>query len=312
MENLIMKRFGQLITVILMVLLVLTGCGQKEQEEKQPETPAEQVLIRIETEGLGEIAVCNIADGTPAFEDGHPYTSSAMNVDKDTDLVAVCRAKEDGWTFVKWTKDGADYSEAEQIEIHADKDTVYTAVFVTSQSSETVDFNIEDIKVLGDILDLNYVASGYDDDQYIHAFEVNGIVYRAVAKLPADVQQAIDSLDWKSDDYYDKEYELLAPVEITQLENISEHAMTQEEMNNAFAGKTVGEILDEGWEIKSYYYSEDRVDIWKMDDMFCYVLVFDTKYDSNNRDSDSLRDLVVASVEYLGVNDPVDLSIPLD
>ena len=307
-----MKRFGQLITVILMVLLVLTGCGQKEQEEKQPETPGEQVLIRIETEGLGEIAVGNKADGTPSFEDGHPYTSSAMNVDKDTDLVAVCRAKEDGWTFVKWTKDGADYSEAEQIEIHADKDTVYTAVFVISQSSETVDFNIEDIKVLGDILDLNYVASAYDDDQYIQAFEVNGIVYRAIAKLPADVQQAIDSLDWKSDDCYDKEYELLAPVEITQLENISEHAMTQEEMNNAFAGKTVGEILDEGWEIKSYYYSEDRVDIWKMDNMFCYVLVFDTKYDSNNRDSDSLRDLVVASVEYLGVNDPTDLSIPLD
>ena len=70
--------------------------------------------------------------------------------------------------------------------------------------------------------------------------------------------------------------------------------------------------LDEGWEIKSYYYSEDRVDIWNMDNMFCYVLVFDTKYDSNNRDSDSLRDLVVASVEYLGVNDSAVLSIPLD
>lgn len=93
------------------------------------ETPDYIGTLMINTEGLGFIAY-GPEDETVEFEEEYPDQSAAVNVAEPTNYVIKAKADE-GWKFVKWTKDGEDFSEEPEITVEVTGDVEYRAVFET-------------------------------------------------------------------------------------------------------------------------------------------------------------------------------------
>ena len=90
----------------------------------------EQALVKINTEGMGQIAWAYEGEEVE-FDDDYPYQSAGVS-DAYGQTITIA-AKEDpnveGFTFVKWTKDGADFSTDAEIQVFVDGDAEYVAVF---------------------------------------------------------------------------------------------------------------------------------------------------------------------------------------
>ena len=92
-----------------------------------PKDEADGFSVAIHTEGLGQIAYA--AEGeTPEFDDAFPMQDALPNLTGNATYVFAPKA-DDGFTFLKWTKDGNDYSTDEQITVTLSEDAEYTAVF---------------------------------------------------------------------------------------------------------------------------------------------------------------------------------------
>ena len=91
------------------------------------DVPEFAMTLKINTEGLGQIAYAPEGEA-PEFDDEYPAQSAVQNLEAAATFVLGAKA-EDGWKFVKWTKDGADFSTDEQITVEVTEDVEYIAVF---------------------------------------------------------------------------------------------------------------------------------------------------------------------------------------
>ena len=90
-------------------------------------TPDYIGLLKINTEGVGTIAYG--PEGTEVeFEEDFPTQSVAENVAAPTTYVIKAKPEE-GWKFVKWTKNGEDFSTESEITVEVSEDVEYIAVF---------------------------------------------------------------------------------------------------------------------------------------------------------------------------------------
>lgn len=159
-------------------------------------------------------------------------------------------------------------------------------------------------KTMGDVFAYESMNSGFSKTKYVYMFEKDGIVYRAVADLPAEVSETIWGLEFFDEKYDEKVQEAVAPLPIVQLDNLTERIPAQAELD-ALIGKTGQELRDEGWTISA----------WQLDDMeftlnhgpFAYTVVMEGDYTPNeNYDFDEDADfgpLKVKSVTYYGIGD---------
>lgn len=88
---------------------------------------AGMVLVRINTDGMGRIAY-EAGDDVLEFDDEFPTQSAFTHLEPGAQITIHAKADPD-WKFVKWTKDGADFSTEESITVTADADVEYRAVF---------------------------------------------------------------------------------------------------------------------------------------------------------------------------------------
>ena len=87
--------------------------------------PDATIIVNINVEGRGNI---DYAPGETAPEIGDPYQSAQINLAESETYTFVAWPYE-GWKFVKWTKDGADFSTDEQITLELAETAEYIAVF---------------------------------------------------------------------------------------------------------------------------------------------------------------------------------------
>ena len=83
--------------------------------------------LRINTEGLGSIAYA-VEGEEVKFNEEFPEQSAEVYVNEPTTYVIKAKADE-GNKFVKWTKDGEDFSEEPDITVKVDGTVEYVAVF---------------------------------------------------------------------------------------------------------------------------------------------------------------------------------------
>ena len=83
--------------------------------------------LLVNVDGAGTIA-CGVEGEEVEFEEDFPETSTAINVTEPTNYVIKAKP-DDGWKFVKWTKDGEDFSEEPEITVEVTEDVEYRAVF---------------------------------------------------------------------------------------------------------------------------------------------------------------------------------------
>ncbi|ETP70920.1 hypothetical protein UYO_3138 [Lachnospiraceae bacterium JC7] len=128
--------------ILCMAITILTtACRKSKSNPTEPSTTethienssadvldiSNTVLLKIETEGLGYVAYAEDGD-TPAFDEEYPAQSGYVNAMPGTRFTISAKASE-GWIFMKWTKDGSDFSVDEQIEIVVDQSVCYIAHF---------------------------------------------------------------------------------------------------------------------------------------------------------------------------------------
>ncbi len=298
---------------LLLAALFFTGCAQTgpaQETDQETEPEAKYVSVWINTNGMGEVAVKE-GGGEVEFDEQYPYTSHTLNVQEGTVLAIDCRGQEDH-AFVKWTKDGETYSKEHRIEVTATEDTEYVACFdrSTGYEGEPVT-DIKDAKKLGDVLGLPYKQSGYGEDNYVFVFELNDVIYRAVAEMDEETSSKLWALDFFDPDHNRQENELVENLPITRIDNITEHIPTEEKLQQ-YVGKTGQELMDEGWMI--FMSDTESLEFFMQHGAYAYRIQFEgeLKDPSSFDDSRDMKDLTVKSIRYYGLGDAANLEIPLE
>ena len=164
---------------------------------------------------------------------------------------------------------------------------------------------LDTLKTIGDVIALSgdtRQISTYDED-VVYAFEVDGTYFRARAKISGDARDAFREIDYSDPDHEEKENEILAPLPIDEIENLSEELLTGEEMK-ALVGKTGQDLLNDGWTCDGY--NLDKMEFWMEYGPFLYTVVFNEKIAEADYDSfrdEDIGDLTVRSVTFLTLGD---------
>ena len=173
--------------------------------------------------------------------------------------------------------------------------------------ADSVSFDPSAAKTMGDLLvyeNTGDYQQAYSDKKFVFVFTVDGIYYRATAKLPKEVSDMIWGEEY-DENREQKVRELISALEIDSIENLSEQIPPQEELDKLI-GKTGQELFDDGWTYWSYDLSEMNAGMTH--GAFSYNVHF--KYEGeqmvNTDDFDfyeAFKDLPVASVTFKGLGD---------
>lgn len=121
-----MKKYLALLVGVIM-LLSFAACGTSEKDEATEGT----IVLNINTDGMGQIAYAHKGEKL-TFDDEYPIQSVQQDLTEPATYVLSAKPDED-WKFVKWTKDGEDYSTDEEITVDVDASVEYIAYFSTSE-----------------------------------------------------------------------------------------------------------------------------------------------------------------------------------
>ena len=169
---------------------------------------------------------------------------------------------------------------------------------------------IKNLKTLGDAFALpeeNFRNEGFSDTDFVYAFDHDGVYYRVIAALPADVSDAIWAIDFLDEERDSKVHQLVASLEIARLENLSKMIPPQEELD-AWVGKTGADLLNDGWWNSGW--DLDEMVFWMNKGLFEYEVTFD--YDGKMENTDdfdfeaAISPLTVKSVTFKDFGDVTD------
>ena len=99
------------------------------EEAASEESPEVAATLMINTEGMGAIAY-GLEGEEIEFDEDFPKQSAIVNLTEPGTYVIKAKP-DDGWKFVKWTKNGEDYSEEPEITVEVAEGVEYMAVFET-------------------------------------------------------------------------------------------------------------------------------------------------------------------------------------
>lgn len=299
-----MNRFlkGMLAAFMVTSLAACSANTSGESEDEGSAIPENPVLIKVNTEGVGNIAIA--AEGKEIeWDPEFPATSIAQNVEKGSSLTLAAKAGED-YKFAKWTKNGEMYSQDETVTLTADEDAEYIAVFLMDSGWDTPAVtDIDDAKTLGDILSCPTYGYGYNDHIYANVIEINGIIYRVFADMTPELNEKMNSLDFEDEDYQKKQNEILAPLTITKVENLTE-AMPSESELAVYAGKEMSELINEGFSCTGYNL-EDNI-CYMERGVFSYLAYFEGEIKREVDDmNEAVKAVKVTKLECDSIADPV-------
>lgn len=203
--------------IMLAILVVLSGCGNTSGQESTPDAADTSVdmmsgddddypiseesldmngyLVTINTEGLGQVARAEVGRKF-AFDEEYPAQSTADHLAEGTKLLIGAKA-DDGWKFVKWTLNGADYSTDEQFEYTVTEDAEFVAVFDFYDAFETETI---DLSTASEILPA-YVYQGDEKTAAICDYLTTDIASNySEAEVSIPYMQIVDTDDSNPDD----------------------------------------------------------------------------------------------------------------
>ena len=174
--------------------------------------------------------------------------------------------------------------------------------------------DVGSLSTLGDALavDTEYYHSTWDEEHYVYVFDYNGAPTRVVADLTEELSQQIDdSLFSEGGGGEDAVRELLSPLPLTQIEDLSLGIPDQAELDK-LVGKTGQELLDDGYEIWGSSIDGPHASYTLAKGLFQYEVTFEddpSLEDAEDTDA-AMAGLTVAAVAYDGVSDySTDLSL---
>ena len=121
--------------------------------------------------------------------------------------------------------------------------------------------------------------------------------------------EAVWAIEFDDEDKDQKVRDLVSPLEVARLENLTEQIPSQEELDK-LVGKTGQDLFDDGWDY--YYYNLDEMEAGLNHGPFAYIVKFAYEGEPmvNSDDFDfyeAFKDLPVTSVTYDGIGDAANM-----
>lgn len=297
-----------LLIILTLMMLMFTSCSKKQEETTDTDS---LVTIIVNTDWTARVALA-IDDQPLEFDEDIPVQFIVEHVANGSVVTVTTEEKNDEHMFVKWKVNGQDYSNDLTISVVADQDLEFLAVFAYDNEYDgPTAGSVEEIETIGDILGLPGYGSTYGLDRLFHAFELNGQIYRVVANLDEQTADKLWQLDILDPNYKADYNELVGPIKVDLIDNISEKIPSQSELDTLI-GKTGGQLLDDGWYI--WYTNYEDKQFGMSHGLFSYNIIFneDVEYKEDVNDEDIIRPLTVASITYESIDDIADFetSIP--
>lgn len=155
-----------------------------------------------------------------------------------------------------------------------------------------------DFRTMGDVFAYESFSSGCDDRYYVWAFEAGGTLYRAVADLPEEVSDAIWAIDFEDETRDDQIENIVAPLEISELDNLSEGIPSGEELDQ-LKGTNVQDLMNRGWSF--YYWDPESGEYGMYHGPYSFILTCEgSLQDPENFDESQAGALTVRSVRCEG------------
>ena len=301
-----MKKILAVLLTLMAALSLLTACGQTEDPPAASDD-ADLVTVMVNIRGLGgSIAVSD--DGSdPQLDPEYPMQSAYSNVEKGTE-VKILAEPEEGYHFFKWTVNGQEYSTEPLITVTAEEDVEFLAEFLP-EGKDGKPVDLDTVTTLGQLLGLPDVGYGFTGLTYVYAFEQDGNTYRAICDIPEETTQAIFDLDF-DDPEYEKAYrELVSPLTVKAIENLTEGMPTQEEAEQ-YLGKTGQELMDDGWTVQFYNLEDMQFGMYY--GPYSYAITFEgeVKDPENFDEYTDMGGLTVAAITCDGIGDATNVETP--
>ena len=249
--------------------------------------------------------------------DYEPVALLATQVVSGTNYCFLCRGTvtypdaQPGYYYVYVYEDLSGNAEILDIqEIEFGIFDVYEEETGEAEDVQPKDVSIESLATIGDVQEsgIDLIGYGYDDKRYACALEIDGIAYRLVADIPAEVSEAIWDMDFEEPDRDQKVQELLAPLEFSQVIDLNEDIPTQEDLD-AWIGKTGQDLLDSGWTINGYDLEASQ--FWMNIGPYQVLVTFseDLEVGTVIDEEGLISPLTIESLSYEGLGDPASLDM---
>ena len=183
----------------------------------------------------------------------------------------------------------------------------------SSSVSVAGNFDPAQIKTMGDFFkfknDDEYNSQdSITETHYVIVLNIGGVYYRAIADLTPELSDKLFQLDFEERDQ--KLNELIGPLPVSRLENLTEMIPSQEELDK-YVGKTGKELFDNGWSTYMYYNLEDMVaGLYHGPFLYDVAFEYDGEPMQNTDDFDfieNFKDLKVKSVKFAEIGDATDI-----
>ncbi len=118
--------------------------------------------------------------------------------------------------------------------------------------------DVSTFKTLGDILAVTAIDQySYNEEKYAGVFQIGETYYRVLAESSQEIWDGLNAIDFFDEDRDEKTAELLGPLEIEKIDDLTAAMPSQDELAG-YAGKTGQDLIDEGFETNGWsFYDED-------------------------------------------------------
>ncbi len=156
--------------------------------------------------------------------------------------------------------------------------------------------------------------SAYDDKNFVYVFEYQGKILRVSAELTKEKLEAIDEVDFASENGFDEIEKIVSDLEITKTEDLSAGMLSDDELS-AYTGMTGAKLLEDGFSESGWSIYDDVTEVYYIKGLYQYKATFDQNIDEDSIDDDfdaaeAVSDFTIKAIEYEDLSyNCTDLSI---
>lgn len=126
-----MKKLFYLLLAVILVMGLAACSGSQSADNDSSDAVEENyeviATLQINTDGMGTIAY-GLEGEEIVFDEDFPKQDAMVNLTEPGTYLIKAKP-DDGWKFVKWTKDGEDFSDESEITVEVAENVEYIAVF---------------------------------------------------------------------------------------------------------------------------------------------------------------------------------------
>jgi len=149
------------------------------------------------------------------------------------------------------------------------------------------------------------------DDENVYAVcEKDGRQYQVIAPFPEEARADYDALDFFADDYQEKAYAILGALAVEDCVDLTDAVIPQEELD-AFAGKTVQDVVDAGFEGTGWSVWEGDATLYFSKDYMEYTATAAMPEDFDEESEFEFEDLGAGVIGEMRFSAPEYAALPM-